>query len=188
MKNRFLVPIIIAAVVLFVYLIIQAQYNRLVTLDQKARETWAQVENVLQRRSDLIPNLVSTVKGYARHEKDVFTEVTRMRSLLLGAKTVPEKSAAAGGLSAALSRLLLVVENYPQLKASENFLKLQDELAGTENRIAVERKRYNEAVREYNQAVKSIPIVFFIKLLPFETQKPYFEAGETAKSVPPVNF
>ncbi|PIP15392.1 MAG: LemA family protein [bacterium (Candidatus Ratteibacteria) CG23_combo_of_CG06-09_8_20_14_all_48_7] len=173
---------------LFLYETIKFQYNRLVSLDQRVKESWSQVENVLQRRNDLIPNLVVTVKGYAKHERELFTEVTRMRSQLLQAKTVSEKADASDALSSVLGRLLVVVENYPQLKASENFLHLQDELAGTENRIAVERKRYNETVREYNRIVKSIPIVFFMRRLPFDHEKPYFEATPESRQVPKVSF
>ena len=188
MKRNVLIMVGIVVLFFILYQAIKFQYNRLVTLDQLTKEAWSQVENVLQRRNDLIPNLVATVKGYAKHEREVFLEVTRMRSQLLGAKTIGEKAVASDQLSGALGRLLLVVENYPQLKASENFLHLQDELAGTENRIAVERKRYNEAVREYNRAVKSIPIVFFIGTLHFEKEKSYFQATPESVTPPKVAF
>lgn len=172
----------------FLYAVVKVQYNRIVYLDQQVRERWAQVENVLQRRSDLIPNLVATVKGYAKHEREIFEKVAEARAKLAGARTMEEKAKAEGELSNAISRLLMIVENYPQLRASENFLRLQDELAGTENRIAVERMRYNEAVKEYNKAVKSIPIVFFMGFLPFDKEKPYFQAESTSGTPPRVEF
>lgn len=173
---------------LFLYAVVKVQYNRIVEFDQQVRERWAQVENVLQRRNDLIPNLVATVKGYAKHEKEIFEEVAKARAKLAGANSVEEKAKAESELSSALNRLLMIGENYPQLKASENFLRLQDELAGTENRIAVERMRYNEGVREYNKAVKSIPIVFFMGFLPFDKEKPYFQAEASAATPPKVEF
>ncbi len=188
MRKNLAILIVVVVILFGLYQVVKLQYNRLVALDQKVNETWAQVENVLQRRNDLIPNLVNTVKGYAKHEKELFTEVTRLRSQISGAGTVSEKAVLSDQLSAALGRLLLVVENYPQLRASENFLRLQDELAGTENRIAIERKRYNEAVREYNRTVKSIPIVFFMNILPFEKEKPYFTAEPENTQPPRVEF
>ncbi|HNQ35715.1 MAG TPA: LemA family protein [bacterium] len=188
MKKVFAAILVAVGLLLLIFLVIQAQYNRLVSLDQKVAESWSQVQNVLQRRADLIPNLVSTVKGYARHEKELFIQVTEARSRLMSAGGVAETSAADRELSSALSRLLVVVENYPQLKANENFLRLQDELAGTENRISVERRNYNLAVRDYNRTVKSIPIVFFIRMLPFDAEKEYFEAAPGAESVPKVEF
>jgi len=163
-------------------------YNRFVSLDVKTREAWAQVDNVLQRRADLIPNLVATVKGYAAHERSVFTEVTNARAGLLEARTVQEKSAASTQFEKALSRLLLVVENYPQLKASENFLRLQDELAGTENRIAVERMRYNEAVSAYNRAARGLPGRWLVGWFGFDAEKPFFEAAPAGRTPPSVSF
>ncbi|MBC7327075.1 LemA family protein [bacterium] len=188
MKRLYIVLFVLIVICLLLYAVIKAQYNRLVYLDQLVKEKWAQVENVLQRRNDLIPNLVATVKAYAKHEREVFEKIAEARAKLAGAKSVQEKALAENELSQALSRLLMIVENYPQLKASENFLRLQDELAGTENRIAVERMRYNEAVREYNKAVKSIPIVFFIGILPFDKEKPYFQAEASAQKAPKVEF
>ena len=135
-----------------VYGFFKGNYNRFVTLDEGVKASWAQVENQLQRRFDLIPNLVETVKGFAAQEKSVLVEVTNARARVGGAGSIPEKISANNELSGALSRLLVVVEKYPDLKSNQNFLKLQDELAGTENRIAVERKRYNEAVQRYNVA------------------------------------
>ncbi|HRY29989.1 MAG TPA: LemA family protein [Elusimicrobiota bacterium] len=163
-------------------------YNRLVSLHEAVGAGWAQVENVLQRRYDLIPNLVNTVKGYAKHEKELFEEVTRLRSQWGEAKTPAEKVRASGGLEAALSRLLLVAERYPDLKANQNFLALQDELAGTENRIAVERMRYNEAVRNYNILTRRFPSNVVAGLTGFETSDNYFKAETEAKAAPPVQF
>ncbi|MCM8819030.1 MAG: LemA family protein [Candidatus Omnitrophica bacterium] len=181
-------PFLFITIIVFVVLYSVVQYNRLVKIDQKVKEAWAQVENVLQRRNDLIPNLVETVKGYAKHERNVFIEVTKARTSLMNAKTIPEKAAASMQLEHALSRLLLVVENYPQLKASENFLKLQDELAGTENRIAVERMRYNQAVNTYNKIAKSFPTLLFVNIFHFDKEKPYFQSISESQIPPAVKF
>jgi LemA protein len=161
--------------------------NRLVALQENSHTAWGQVETVLQRRYDLIPNLVNTVKGYAKHEKDVLEEVTRLRSQWGSAKTVDEKVKAAGQLEGTLSRLLLVAEQYPDLKANANFHDLQYELAGTENRIAVERQRYNEAARDYNTAVRQFPGSLVAGLRGFAPAT-YFEAASTAKEAPKVDF
>jgi LemA protein len=162
-------------------------YNRLVARDQEVKAAWAQVQNVLQRRADLIPNLVETVKGYATHEKEVFENVAEARSRLAGATSPREAAAANAGLTSALGRLLAIAENYPNLKANETFIRLQDELAGTENRIAVERMRYNEAVRTYNTAIKRFPTNFVARLFAF-TEEEYFEAESAAQEVPKVKF
>jgi len=162
--------------------------NRLVALHESMSAAWAQVETVLQRRYDLIPNLVNTVKGYAEHEKGLFEEVSRLRSQWAGARTVGEKVQAAGQLEGTLARLLLVAEQYPQLQASQNFKELQYELAGTENRISVERQRYNEAIRAYNVAVRQFPgslVAGFRGLAPSDA---YFEAAPPAKEAPKVDF
>lgn len=162
--------------------------NRLVALQEGTSAAWAQVETVLQRRYDLIPNLVNTVKGYAEHEKGLFEEVAKLRSQWAAARTVGEKVEAAGQLEGSLARLLVVAEQYPVLKASENFKDLQFELAGTENRIAVERQRYNEAVRAYNTAVRQFPgslVAGFRGLTPSDA---YFEAAAGAKEAPKVDF
>jgi len=156
-------------------------------LDQSVKSAWAQVENQLQRRYDLIPNLVETVKGYAKQEKDVMIEVTNARAKVGGAATVPDKIAANNELSGALSRLLLVVEKYPDLKSNQNFLHLQDELAGTENRIAVERMRYNEAVKIYNQTIKSFPANLIAGMFGFK-EAAFFDAPREAKTAPKVQF
>lgn len=163
-------------------------YNNLVTLNESIDSSWAQVENVLQRRYDLIPNLVNSVKGYAKHEKSLLEEVTRLRSQWGTAKSADQKIAASKGLESALGRLMIVVEKYPDLKANQNFLKLQDELAGTENRIAVERMRYNEVVRSYNIVTRRFPSNIVARIFGFEKKDVYFEAAEESKSVPKVEF
>ena len=162
-------------------------YNMLVSLDANAKEKWANVETQYQRRFDLIPNLVSTVKGYAAHEEKLFTEITKLRSQWQNAPTIDDKVTAANGLEGAIGRLLMVVENYPVLKASENFLSLQDELAGTENRVSVERTRYNEAVKQYNVATKRIPTSIIASMFGFKEKK-MFEAAEGAENAPKVTF
>jgi len=162
-------------------------YNTLVSLDEGIKEAWAQVETQLQRRYDLIPNYVETVKGYAKQEKDVFIKVTEARSRVGQAQTIPDKIEANNALTSALSRLLVVVERYPELKSNQNFLRLQDELAGTENRIAVARRRYNEAVKTYNVAVRSFPQNLVAKMFSFE-KATFFEAPEAAKAPPRVDF
>ncbi len=185
------VLLIVLAVILIVgiglYSKVKGTYNQLVGLDEGVKGKWAQVENQLQRRFDLIPNLVSTVKGYAAHEKDVLTEVTNARSRVGGAGSVPDKMEANNGLSSALARLLVVVERYPDLKADQNFLKLQDELAGTENRIAVERKRYNDAVVVFNTKLRSFPTNIIAGFFDF-SRADLFEAPGEAKSAPKVEF
>ncbi|MBW1935723.1 MAG: LemA family protein [Deltaproteobacteria bacterium] len=157
-KNLLIIIGIIVVVILVPFLYLKGTYNSLVRMDEEVKAAWAQVENQLQRRYDLIPNYVETVKGYAAHEKDVFIKVTEARAKVAGATNIDEKIRANSQLSAALSRLLVVVERYPELKANTNFIRLQDELAGTENRIAVERRRYNEAVKAYNIAIRRFPI------------------------------
>jgi LemA protein len=178
----------ILVVVLLVGFWVVGIYNNLVGMDQNVKQSWAQVENQLQRRYDLIPNLVETVKGYAKHEKELFENVTAARSAWAGAKTVSEKAAAAGQVEGFLGRLIAVAENYPVLRASENFRALQDELAGTENRMAVARMRYNEAVQEYNTIAKRIPTVFFVNMFGFDKDKIFFEAVKEAKEAPKVKF
>ena len=166
-------------------------YNRLVTIDQDVIQSWAQVENQLQRRNDLIPNLVAVVKGYASHEKTIFIQVAEARTKLAGAIKIgsqADKIVAAKEMDSALSRLLAIAENYPNLKASDNFIRLQDELSGTENRIAVERMRYNRSVQTYNTAAKKFPTVMFVNWYGFEKVKPYFEAASSAEAVPQIKF
>ena len=184
-----LVGVLVALLLLAVslYGFVKGNYNRFVSLDEGVKSAWAQVENQLQRRFDLIPNLVETVKGYAKQEKDVLVEVTNARAKVGGASTVPEKINANNELSGALSRLLVVVERYPELKSNANFLRLQDELAGTENRIAVERKRYNEAVKNYNVAIRSFPANILAGMFGFGSAA-FFEAPAAAKAPPQVKF
>ena len=162
--------------------------NRFVALNEGINGAWAQVETVLQRRYDLIPNLVATVKGYAQHESGVLEEVTRLRSQWGAAKDTGAKVAAANQLEGALARLMVVIERYPDLKANQNFLALQDELAGTENRIAVERRRYNEVVQGYNTAVSRFPASVIAGLGGYQRRDVYFKANEAAKDAPKVQF
>lgn len=162
--------------------------NRFVTGDEQIKAAWSQVENVMQRRADLIPNLVSTVKGYAKQEKDIFIQVAEARAKLAGAKTIPDKISANQGMDSALSRLLIIVEKYPELKSNVNFMALQDELAGTENRIAVERMRYNDSLRSYNVMVRQFPSNIAARIFGFSAKETYFEATPAAKEVPKVEF
>ena len=162
-------------------------YNRFVGQEEAIKAQWAQVENQLQRRNDLIPNLVETTKGIAQQEKDVFGQIAESRARLAGAKTPEETIQAANQQSAALARLLVVVENYPQLRSSETFNRLMDELAGTENRIAVERMRYNEAIQAYNTKRGQFPSNMTAKMFGFK-EYPLFQAPAEAKQVPKVNF
>ena len=162
-------------------------YNRFVGQEEAIKAQWAQVENQLQRRNDLIPNLVETVKGYAAHEQGVFKEIAESRSKLLAAKSPEETIQAANQQTAALGRLLAIAENYPNLKANEQFNRLMDELSGTENRIAVERMRYNQKVQEYNTARRQFPANLTAKMFGFK-EYPFFQAPPEAKQVPKVNF
>jgi LemA protein len=162
-------------------------YNKFVSQDQAIKSQWAQVQNQLQRRNDLIPNLVESVKGYAAHEEGVFKEIADSRSRLLAARSPEETIAAANQQTSALGRLLAISENYPQLKANEQFNRLMDELSGTENRIAVERQRYNERIQEYNTSTKQFPANLTAKMFGFK-EYPFFEAPTEATQVPRVNF
>jgi LemA protein len=187
-KRNLIIGIVVALViVLSLYSFFKGNYNKFVSLDESVKSSWAQVENQLQRRFDLIPNLVETVKGYAKQEKDVLVEVTNARARVGGAGNVPDKIKANNELSGALSRLLVVVEKYPDLKSNQNFIRLQDELAGTENRIAVERKRYNDAVKTYNVAIRSFPANLLAGVFGFRNAT-FFEAPATAKAAPQVKF
>jgi LemA protein len=189
--------VLIALVVLIVLLGIVAlmfggmyvdRRNEMVRLSEQVKSNWAQVDVVLQRRADLIPNLVETVKGFAAHEETVFGDIAKARSALIGARTPADKIAANGQLDSALSRLLVVVENYPQLKSNENFLRLQDELAGTENRIAVERKRYNDSIQAYNTYINLFPNNIIAGWAGFQRNDAYFQASEASREAPKVQF
>ena len=162
-------------------------YNTLVSQGEACDAAWSEVDNQLQRRNDLVPNLVETVKGYAKQEQDVLVKVTEARSRVAGAGTPADKIQASNELSGALSRLLVVAERYPDLKSNQNFLRLQDELAGTENRISVERRRYNETVQAYNVAIRSFPANLLAGMYGFE-KAAFFEAPAAAKAAPQVKF
>ena len=186
------IGLIIVVILLVLALILSSSYvgrrNQMAIKREAVNAAWAQVDVVLQRRADLIPNLVETVKGFAVHEEQVFGEIARARSALIGARTPADKIAANGALDSALSRLLVITENYPQLKSNENFLRLQDELAGTENRIAVERRRYNETVQDYNTYISLFPNSLVASIAGFTRNDAYFKTDEGARTAPKVNF
>ena len=173
---------------MLVLLYLISVYNRLVGLKNRFKNAFAQIDVQLKRRYDLIPNLVETVKGYAAQEQTVFHDIAAARSALMGAQTPQDKIAANGQLDNALSRLLVIVENYPQLKSNENFLRLQDELAGTENRIAVERKRYNDVVQDYNTYIGLFPNNIIASLGGFQRNNAYFAASDASREAPKVQF
>ena len=181
---------VLGAIVLAVLIVggsVISTRNRLVTMDEAINGQWSQVENQLQRRNDLIPNLVSTVKGYASHEKEIFENIAAARAKMAGARTKDDTIDGANQMSGALSRLLMVVENYPDLKANQNFSQLMDELAGTENRLSVERKRYNDLVRDYNASLRRFPDNIIAGLFNLKPAT-YFKVPEEAKAVPKVQF
>jgi LemA protein len=193
MGKKFLIGLLVVVLFLgLVGIILVSQYitvrNNLVQKREDVRQKWSQVENVMQRRADLIPNLVATVKGYATHEQKVFDDIAAARAALGGARSPQEAIAANGRLDTALSRLLVVVENYPNLKADQQFLNLQAQLEGTENRIAQERRRYNEAIQDYNTYLQLFPHNIFASLSGFTYNNDYFKASEGAKVVPKVDF
>ena len=163
-------------------------HNGLVKADETCEEKWAEIDNMLKRRTDLLPNMVATVKGYAKHEKEIFVAVAEARSKLIGAKGVTAKGKASSQMDSAISRLLMVAERYPDLKANKNFIRLQDEIAGTENRIAVARTRYNEAIKKFNVKIKKIPGSFFAGSMGLEKRQ-YFEITTPQdREVPTVQF
>jgi LemA protein len=178
--------IIIAIIALLLFWGI-GSYNNLVNLNESVNGNWSQVENQLQRRGDLIPNLVATVKGYATHEETILNNIADARSRLIGAQGAADKAAANDQLNSAISRLLVVVENYPNLKADANFRQLQDDLAGTENRIATARKDYNDSVQTYNARIKTFPNVIWANMLGFGPRE-YFKAEPGTKTAPKVDF
>ena len=189
-KSQKTILIVVALLVLLIiipYSYLKGTYNSLVTMDETVKGAWAQVENQLQRRYDLIPNYVETVKGYAAHEKEVFVKVTEARSKVAGAGNINEKMQANNQLTSALSRLMVVVERYPELKANTNFIRLQDELAGTENRIAVERRRFNETVKVYNIKIRSFPTNIIAGMFGFE-KATFFEVPKERQEAPKVKF
>jgi LemA protein len=188
MKKALVVLVVLVVVALLLGSSFVGRRNQMAIKREAVNAAWAQVDVVLQRRADLIPNLVETVKGYAVQEQIVFGDIAKARSALLGAHSPAEKIAANGQLDSALGRLLVVVENYPQLKSNENFLRLQDELAGTENRIAVERRRYNETVQDYNTYIALFPNSLVASLSGFARNDAYFKTEEGARQAPKVNF
>ena len=188
MKIGVIVLVVVAVLALLVGGAYVSSRNQMVTKNEAVKSSWAQVDVVLQRRADLIPNLVETVKGIAAQEQTVFHDIASARAALLGAQTPTDKIAANGQLDGAIGRLLLIVENYPQLKSNENFLRLQDELAGTENRIAVERKRYNDTLQDYNTFVGLFPNSIFAGWAGFQRNNAYFAASESSREAPKVQF
>jgi LemA protein len=188
MKAAIIVLVILVLLAFIVGSAYVSRRNEMVTKREAVNAAWAQVDVVLQRRADLIPNLVETVKGYAVQEQTVFGDIAAARAALMGAKTPTDKIAANNQLDGALGRLLVIVENYPQLKSNENFMRLQDELAGTENRIAVERRRYNQVVQDYNTYISLFPNSVVASFAGFTRNDAYFKTDEGARQVPKVNF
>jgi LemA protein len=190
-KKGLVSALVIIAVIVVLGLIFSAWYigtrNRLVTLEENIDGAWAEIDNQLQRRSDLIPNLVATVKGFATQESEIFIQIAEARSKLAGSQTVGETAQNYNQLQSALGRLLVIVEAYPTLKSDQNFIRLQDELAGTENRIAVSRKRYNDSVRTFNTKIRRFPSSSIARMMGLE-KKEYFEIEEEAREVPEVDF
>src|SRR5216684_5626272 len=188
MSKALIVFVVLVLIALFFFGQYVGVRNTLVTKNEAVKAAWSQVDIVLQRRADLIPNLVATVKGYAQQEQTVFGDIAKARSALLSAGNPSDKIAANQQLDGAIGRLLAIVENYPQLKSNENFLRLQDELAGTENRIPVERKRYNDALQDYNTYIGLFPNSFWASMAGFKRNDAYFAASEGAKTAPKVDF
>src|SRR5207248_1733054 len=188
MKNALIVLVVLVIIALLLGSSFVSRRNQMVVKRESVNAAWSQVDVVLQRRADLIPNLVETVKGYATQEQTVFGEIARARAAYLSAKTPAEKIAANDQVDGAMVKFLALAENYPQLRSNENFLRLQDELAGTENRIAVERRRYNEAVQDYNTFIATFPNSLVASLSGFTRNDAYFKTEEGARQVPKVDF
>ena len=186
MKKSSIGILVVIAIIIIIAMLISS-YNGIVSKAEEVDNKFATIDTQLQRRADLIPNLVNTVKGYAKQEQEVINSVTEARAKLAGATTVADKAKADDELTSALNRLMVVVENYPDLKSSQNFIQLSDELAGTENRIATARRDYNEAVKEYNLKIKKFPTNLMAGMFGYE-QREYFEASEQSKEAPNVNF
>lgn len=187
MKNKKIIFIVLIATVIILFFWGFTSYNQFITKNQLADNQWAQVETQYQRRFDLIPNLVKSTEAVMKQEKEVFSNLAAARSQYAGAKTIDEKSAAATQLESSLSRLLVIVENYPQLKSNETVAKLMDELSGTENRVAVERKRFNDQITEYNLTVIRFPSNLLAKMFGFKSRN-FFESTSEAQKAPEVNF
>ena len=187
MKKSSTVVLVLIAIIIIVIAMFVSSYNGIIAKSEEVDNKFATIDTQLQRRGDLIPNLVNTVKGYAKQEQDVINSVTEARTKLAGATTVSDKAKADEELTGALNRLMVVVENYPDLKSSQNFIQLSDELAGTENRIATARRDYNEAVKEYNLKIKRFPTNIIAGMFGY-SKRDYFEASEQSKEVPNVNF
>ena len=192
MKILLAVVGVVMVLIILVAIVVGGSYvsskNEMVRKNEAIKQAWSQVDVVMQRRADLIPNLVATVKGYAQQEQKVFGDIANARAGLLNARTPADKIAANGKLDGALGRLLLIVENYPNLKSNQNFMALQDELAGTENRIAVERRRYNEAIQDYNTYIGLFPNSLYAGWAGFHRNNDYFAASEGAREAPKVDF
>lgn len=192
MRRGLWIAIAIVVVIFLAVLLVFGSYvsakNQMVAKQEAVHAQWSQVDVVLQRRADLIPNLVETVKGYAKHEETVFSDIANARSALLNAHDPQGKIAANGQLDSAIGRLLALSENYPNLKADQNFLQLQDQLEGTENRIAVERRRYNQTLQDYNTFIRQFPNSIWAGMAGFQADNAYFQASEASKQVPNVKF
>jgi len=192
MKRGMLVGLGIVGVLVVVVLLVFGSFvsarNQMVTKDEAVKASWSQVDIVLQRRADLVPNLVATVKGFAKHEETVFGDIANARAGLLNARDPQSKIAANGQLDSAFGRLLALSENYPELKSNQNFLALQDQLEGSENRIAVERKRYNDTLQDYNTFIRQFPNSIWASIGGFKPNDAYFKASEGSRDAPKVNF
>jgi LemA protein len=187
MKKSSMGIIIVIALIVIVGLMLVSSYNSIVAKSEEVDNKYATIDTYLQRRADLIPNLVNTVKGYTKQEQDIINSITDARAKMVGTTSVSEKAEANDELTSALNKLMVVVENYPDLKSSQNFIQLSDELSGTENRIATARKDYNDAVKEYNLKIKKFPAGIIANMFGFE-QKEYFQATQESKEVPNVQF